>query len=47
MVMFCHKSVDATGHNQGTQYIFGVAIILCRSLLLTPRIVFMAMSIFF
>jgi hypothetical protein len=46
-VMFFHKSVDATGHSQDAQYIFGVTIILCRALLLTPRVVLMAMSIFF
>jgi hypothetical protein len=46
-VMFFHKSVDTTGHNQDTQYIFRVTIILCRSLLLTPRVVLMTMSMFF
>jgi hypothetical protein len=46
-VMFFHKSVDATSHTQNAQYIFGVTIILCHSLLLTPHVVLMAMSIFF
>jgi hypothetical protein len=46
-VIFFHKSIDATGHSQDTQYIFGVTIILRRSLLLTPRVVLMTMSVFF
>jgi hypothetical protein len=46
-VIFFHKSIDATSHSQDTQYIFGVIIILCRSLLLTPRVVLMAMPVYF
>jgi hypothetical protein len=46
-VMFFHKSIDATGHSQDAQYIFGVTIILRRSLLLTPHVVLMTMYIFF
>jgi hypothetical protein len=46
-VMFFHESVDATGHIQDAQYIFGITIILHHSLLLTPHVVLMAMSIFF
>jgi hypothetical protein len=46
-VIFFHKSIDAIGHSQDTQYIFGVTIILRRSLLLTPRVVLMTMSVFF
>jgi hypothetical protein len=46
-VMFFHKLIDATGHSQDAQYIFRVTIILRRSLLLTPRVVLMAMPIFF
>jgi hypothetical protein len=47
-VIFFHKSVDFTGHNQDVQYIFGVIIILLRcSLLLTPHIVLMVMFTFF
>jgi hypothetical protein len=46
-VIFFHKFVDATGHSQDVQYIFGVTIILRRSLLLTPCVVPMAISVFF
>jgi hypothetical protein len=36
-VMFFHKSVDYTSHNQDAPYIFRVTIILlCHSLLLAP-----------
>jgi hypothetical protein len=43
-----HKSINSTGHSQDAQYIFGLTIIvLRRSLLLTPRVVLMAMSVFF
>jgi hypothetical protein len=46
-VMFFHKSGNATGHSQDARYIFGVTIILRRTLLLTPHVVLMAMSVFF
>jgi hypothetical protein len=47
-VIFFHKSIDSTGHSQDAQYIFGVTIILLRrSLILTPHVVLMAMSVFF
>jgi hypothetical protein len=46
-VLFFHKSVGTTGHSQDAQYIFGVTIILRRSLLLTLHVVLMAMSVFF
>jgi hypothetical protein len=46
--IFFYKFVDSTGHSQDVQYIFGVTIILLpRSLLRTPRVVLMAMSVFF
>jgi hypothetical protein len=47
-LMFFHKFIDSTGHNQDTQYIFGVTIILLRrSLLLPPCVVLMCMYVFF
>jgi hypothetical protein len=43
-----HKFIDSTGHNQDTQYIFGVTIILLRrSLLLPPCFALMCMYVFF
>jgi hypothetical protein len=45
-VMFFHKSVDSTEHNQDAQYIFGVTIKLLRSyLLLPPRLLLMCMYV--
>jgi hypothetical protein len=47
-VIFFYKSIDSTSHNQDTQYIFRATIILlCRSLLLPPRVVLMCMYVFF
>jgi hypothetical protein len=47
-VMYFHKSVDSTSHNQYAQYIFGVTIILlCHSLLLPLHVVLICMYVFF
>jgi hypothetical protein len=47
-MMFFHKLVDSTGHNQDAHYIFGVTIILLpSSLLLPPRLMLMCIYVFF